>query len=75
MWRAKQLAEPTDPLPDDFPFRGRLIATGYYLGLADLAGVTVDELLEIGCGVFSFEEAAAIVAALPEGYSALEIYG
>jgi hypothetical protein len=71
MWRDKQIAEATDPLPAGFPFRAALIATGYYLGLADLAGATADELAEF---CFGYTEAEAIIAALPEGYTALEIY-
>lgn len=63
VWKAKQLAEPSEDLPDDFPYRDRLIATGYYLGLADLAGATVDELTEFGCGTIGYYEACEIVRA------------
>lgn len=59
VWAGKQEAEPGTPLPDDFPYRARLVARGYS-ALEDLSGADECELTEQG---FTTREASQILTA------------
>jgi hypothetical protein len=60
VWEGKQLAEPGEALPTDFPYAARLIALGY-VALEDLAGADAEELTDQG---FTSRESTEILAAL-----------